>query len=319
MPIIRESSYTRRPLLYFNSYLETLIPYFFTKVGLVPYQRERMELPDGDFLDLDWLKGGNRTLILVSHGFEGNAKDHFIENSAKFFHPKGYDILVWHYRSCSQEINRLPRFYDHGDIEDLQKVIETNSQDYDQVVLIGFSMGGTMVVNYLGSENVHEKIKGGLVFSAPFDLKASAENLERGFNRNLERSFLKKWKRKIQLKAEVFPDRFNLEGLEKVSGLGELYSRFLLQVHGYDDMEQYYQRWSSHQYIPKVNVPLLIVNALNDPLLSKNCYPVELCLESESVYLETPRFGGHNGFTRKHDGVYWYLTRIEEFLNDKIL
>lgn len=319
MPIIRESSYTRRPLLYFNSYLETLVPYFFSKVGLVPYQRERMELPDGDFLDLDWVRGGNKSLIIVSHGFEGNAKDHFIEKSAEFLHPKGYDILVWHYRSCSHEINRLPRFYDHGDIEDLQKVIEANCQDYDQVILLGFSMGGTMVINYLGSKTVHQKVKGGITFSVPFDLKASAEKLEKGFNKNLERSFLKKWKRKIQLKAEVFPEHFNLDGLEKVSSLGELYTQFLLDVHGYENMEQYYQRWSSHQYTPKVSVPLLIVNALNDPMLSKNCYPVDLCAQSDYVYLETPRFGGHTGFTKKHNGVDWYLTRIEEFLCEKIL
>lgn len=318
MPIIKESGYKRRPLLYFNSYLETLVPYFTTKVNQVKYERERLELSDGDFLDLDWKKSGGSTLMLISHGFEGNAKDHFIEKSTHYLSGKGYDVLVWHYRSCSREMNRMPRFYEHGDITDLNDVITHVEGGYQSIVLLGFSMGGTMVVNYLGNYS-EEKVKGGIAFSAPLDLADSAKQLTKGFNKQIEKSFLKKWKRKIRYKAEQFTDLFDLKELDKADSLENLHEKHVLPLHGYESMKAYYKKWSSLQYLKNVKVPLLIVNAKNDPMLSEHCYPYQLCEQNDHVYLETPRFGGHTGFTKKKRGTMWYLRRIEEFVQIRIL
>ncbi len=314
MPIITESSYTKRPLLYFNSYMETLIPYFTTKVNQVKFERERLELKDGDFVDLDWLSKNSNDLILISHGLEGNSKDHFIEKSATSLHAKGYDVLVWHYRSCSGEMNRLERFYEHGDIADLDEVIlHASKRNYQRIFLLGFSMGGTMVINYMGNRP-HPLVKKGIVFSAPIDLSAAAVNLSGGFNRQLEKSFIKKWKKKIERKAQDFPDLFDLEALNNASSLSDIYEQHILPLHGYPSMEDYNSKWSSVQFIPNIKVPLLIVNAKNDPLLSENCYPREVCEKSESVYLEIPKYGGHTGFTKLKEGKLWYIWRIEKFL-----
>lgn len=314
MPIITESSYSRRPLWYFNSYMETLIPYFTTKVNQVKYERERLELKDGDFIDLDWLSNDSNDLILISHGLEGNSKDHFIEKSAAALHAKAYDILVWHYRSCSGEMNRLERFYEHGDIVDLHDVIlHASKRNYQRIILLGFSMGGTMVINYLGKEP-HPLVKKGIVFSAPIDLNAAAINLSRGFNRQLEKSFVKKWKKKIERKALDFPNIFDLEALNNASSLREIYEFHILPLHGYPSLDDYNSKWYSAQFIPKIKVPLLIVNAKNDPLLSENCYPKEVCEKSKSVYLEIPKYGGHTGFTKCKEGKLWYVWRIEKFL-----
>ncbi len=294
--------------------METLIPYFTTKVGRVSYTRERLELDDGDFLDLDWLKSGAKDLIIISHGLEGNSKDHFIEQSVSALRKQGYDILVWHYRSCSSEMNRLPRFYDHGDIQDLHEVIQHAGKSYQNIKLVGFSMGGTMVINYLGSDNVDSNIKKAIVISAPIDLQAASENLNKGLNKFLEKSFLKKWKRKIRLKAINFPNLFDLSALERVTTLVELY-RYLIPLHGYETLGEYYEKWSCEQYLSKIDIPLLIVNAVNDPMLSRNCYPVEACKKSETVFLEIPKYGGHTGFTKRTDGKLWYVWRTEQFLS----
>ena len=319
MPIISESSYKKRPWYYFNAYLETLVPYFFTKTHWLDYERERIELDDGDFLDLDWLRKGSNKLIVVSHGFEGNSRDHFIEQSAAYL-SNDYDILVWHYRGCSEEMNRLPRFYHHGDLPDLHAIIThaAGAGQYSKVVLLGFSMGGSLIVNYLGSSGVHSSVQAGIAFSAPFDLKAASQKLKAGFNKYLRDSFLKKCKSKIVRKAAQFPDKFDLQGLDKIADLEELLERYVLPLHGFGSIQEYYAKWSGYQYLQQVRRPLLIVNAKNDPMLSAECYPSEAAANNAWVHLETPRYGGHTGFTKKIDGKRWYIHRIEAFIQEAI-
>ncbi|MEO9482992.1 MAG: alpha/beta fold hydrolase [Ekhidna sp.] len=317
MPIIKESSYLKRPAYYFNAWQETLAPYFLSKNNKVSYERERFELKDGDFIDLDWIRNDANALIIVSHGFEGNSQDHFIQESATYFASNSFDVLVWHYRSCSKDLNSKSRFYDYGDIHDLHEVI-THAMakgSYDQVVLLGFSMGGNFVLNYLGSEICGDSIKCGIVFSTPMDLSEASRKLSKGMNRWVERSFIKKFKRKIERKASVFPERFDLDKLKTINSLEELISTYVLsQNQGFSDISEYYSRWSSKQFLSCIKVPVLIVNAKNDPLLSKNCFPYDACEQHEFVYLETPKYGGHMGFSKKKDGKRWYVRRIEEFL-----
>jgi len=320
MPLIYESSYSKRPFLLFNSYLETLYPYFTTKVCQVAYQRERLELHDGDFLDLDWIENNSNKLVMISHGFEGNSKDHFVEKSASFLTGNGFDVLVWHYRSCGGEINRLPRLYHHGDIQDLADVVDhaIRKSGYQSISLLGFSMGGNLVVNYLGSNLVSPKIKGGIIFSTPLDLVGASQVFSKGFNRFLEKNFFKKLARKLAAKADQFPKLLDREALSKVKSLSELYEKVVLPLHGFPSLKSYYDQWSSQQFLPKIDLPLLIVNAQNDPLLSESCYLKEFCQSSDNIYLEMPKYGGHTGFTRKMNRELWYLWRIKSFIIEKL-
>lgn len=315
MPIIHESSYIRRPWLQFNAWLETLVPYYASQPARVAYERERLELADGDFVDLDWVRNGAKTLMIVSHGFEGNSKDHFIEEVCSCFNQ--YDFLVWHYRSCSGEVNRLPRFYHQGDIEDLDSVIKhaTSDRSYDRVILLGFSMGGNLVINYLGSKLEDDNVQCGIVFSTPMSLSQSAKKLHAALGGLVEKSFVKKWKRKIEQKAKIQPELFNLQKLQEINDLQELLAEFVLPHHGFKDLNEFYALWSSDQFLLNIEVPLLIVNAKNDPLLSSSCYPVEICEKSQYVFLETPKYGGHIGFDLRTDGIPWYAHRIRDFLN----
>lgn len=315
MPIIQESSYKKGPWYYFNAYLETLGPYLWGRRPEVAFDRERLELSDGDFLDLDWLIKGADSLIIISHGMEGNSRDHFIAESASFLSISN-DILVWHYRSCSGELNRLPRFYHSGDIADLDTVVHhaISTQRYTNLILLGFSIGGSLTINYLGSQFVHTSIRGGVVFSTPLDLLATSNKLRSGINRYLHRAFLNKWKKKIKSKAAQFPDRFSTEGLDDILRLDALLEKYVLQVDGFDTKEEYYEKWSSAQFLSAIQVPLLIVNAQNDPLISPECFPYQECASSEYVFLETPKYGGHTGFSKKKEGLPWYVFRINDFV-----
>ncbi len=298
--------------------METIIPSLFYKVKGIEYERERLELEDGDFLDLDWIRNGNKRLLILSHGLEGSSERHYIQRPAKYFSKKGWDILAWNNRSCSGEMNRLPRFYHHGATEDISSVIDKGlSNEYDEVVLIGYSMGGGMQQKYLGEREIDNRIKGAISFSVPCNVKDSAEQLRLSGNQMYERRFIKKLKEKIVEKSRLM--ELDIDGIDAVKTFPEFDERFTLRLFpGYKDTDDFYNKITSDQFLDKITVPILIVNAKNDPMLGEKCYPVELAKNSNLIHLEMPEKGGHVGFTTKIKDISYMEYAAEKFIEEVI-
>ncbi len=123
MPIVATSSYKPNPFYFRNRHLETLGPSLFAREEDIIYKRERLELTDGDFLNRDWLRNGQRRLVILSAGMEGDSQRHYIKRTAGYFFARGWDVLAWNYRGCSRELNRLPKFYSYADTNDFRIVI----------------------------------------------------------------------------------------------------------------------------------------------------------------------------------------------------
>ncbi|NQZ76711.1 MAG: alpha/beta fold hydrolase [Ekhidna sp.] len=319
MPILKPK-YHKRPWYFINGHFETVIPSLFFKVEGLPYQRERLELDDGDFLDLDWIKGGNNRLIVLSHGLEGSADRHYIKRPAKYFSEKGWDILAWNNRSCSGEMNRLPRFYHHGATEDIAAVIDYGiSKGYRQVVLIGYSMGGGMQQKYLGERTPDPRIKAAISFSVPCNVLDSVHQLQKKGNRFYERRFVSKLKGKILSKATLMELPIDVDRLKQVETFNELDTAFTLKVHPeYKDALDFYSKITSDQFLPNVEIPLLIVNAENDPMLGEKCYPFELAKQKDNIFLETPQLGGHVGFIYPEGHTSYMEHAAGAFIDDHI-
>ncbi len=302
----------RRPWYLFNRHLESAVPYWQYKIYEIPYDRERLELADGDFLDLDWIRSNSSKLIVMSHAMEGNSRDYFVERAAKYFSKKGYDILMWHFRGCSREMNRLPRFYHLGNSDDLQAVIQhgAGSGYYQKIFLVGFSMGGVTTLNYLHREKVHPLIAASIVFSTPLDLAESGKRISSGIERVYGQWFLRKWKTRIRRKAEQYPELFDLTRLEKTRTLEELHSKYTLHLHGFDSIDELYFQFSPMSFLDQFNHPTLIVNAKNDPVLGPNSYT-----KSTSKPVETwvPRHGGHLGFSLPGKSYSWMEMVAEHY------
>ena len=214
MPIVK-SKYTRPPRYLINGHFETVIPSLFYRVEGLRYERNRLELDDGDFLDLDWIKNGNKRLIILTHGLEGDSGRHYILRSAKVFSNKGWDILAWNNRSCSGEMNRLPQFYHHGATEDMAAVIDhALTFDYEELILVGFSMGGGMQQKYLGERKHDDRIIGAMSFSVPCNVLDSVIELAKPVNRFYERRFISKLKAKILAKADIMDLPISLEEIK---------------------------------------------------------------------------------------------------------
>ena len=317
MPLLPTPDY-QRPFFYFNSHIETIWPSIFRKVEGVIYQRERLELADGDFLDLDWVKSHQKRLVIISHGLEGNSHRHYCKGMAHFFGQHGWDALAWNCRSCSGEMNRLPRFYHHGATEDIAAVIDhALEQAYETVALVGFSMGGSLTLKYLGERSDHadHRIKSAAVFSVPCDLGSSARELDkpsRAFYRN---RFLKKLRKKIEHKAVLFPDVVSVKPFDTIRTFRDFDNAYTSPLHGFKDAQDFYTQASSGQYIHLIRRPTLIVNAQNDPFLPQECYPIETAKSSNEVFLEIPILGGHVGFSLPNRPENWMETRALSFCN----
>lgn len=256
-------------------------------------------MEDGDFLDLDWIRGGNKRLVILSHGLEGSSSRHYILRPAKLFSSKGWDVLAWNNRSCSGEMNRLPRFYHHGATEDIAAVVDQALKNgYEDVIMMGFSMGAGMQQKYLGERTPDARIKAAISFSVPCNVLDSADTLAMKGNRFYERRFVKKLKTKILEKANSIDLPIDPHRIANLQTFRELDKEFTLKIHTeYSDANDFYSRITSDQFLPNIKIPLLIVNALNDPMLGEKCYPTELANEMDNLFLEMPQYGGHVGFT----------------------
>lgn len=319
MPLIASSSYLKSPAYLWNGHVETIVPAVARRVK-VPYERERLELPDGDFVDLDWLDRGARRLLVLTHGLEGNSQRNYVQATARFFAQEAWDVLAWNCRSCSGEMNRLPRLYHHGEIGDFGQVIEhaLRTKDYEQIALIGFSMGGSITLKYLGvcGKELPDPVKTGIAFSTPCDIEASIRTLELPVNRFYKNRFYKKLRKKIELKAVQFPGLIDAGLLNQVKTWRDFDTFFSAPINGFDSPETFYRQASCVNYMEGIRVPALLANAQNDPILSPECSPLELCRRHPSVYLEMPARGGHVGFTLHRRGYSWMEQRAWEFIHN---
>ena len=319
MPVLPKPHF-RAPFWQFTKHLQTIVPSLFRKVVFEYQERERLELTDGDFVDLDWhfINSDRKKLVIITHGLEGDSQRHYVLGMAKIFTQNGYDALGWNCRSCGGEINRLPRFYHHGDANDLRYVIQHAIQQYhyEEIVLIGFSMGGSLSLRIVAEfpNEVPVQVKKVVAFSVPCDLLSSVKILSVGTNKIYGNRFLKKLGEKIKLKEEIFPDIISYKGYEKIKHFVDFDNRYTAPLHGFSDAYDFYTRASVKPLLKNIRVPSLMVQAMNDSFLSPECFCEEEAANSKFLYLETPDHGGHCGFQLPGNEFSWAELRALEFV-----
>jgi predicted alpha/beta-fold hydrolase len=316
MPII-QSTYQNPPGHLFNGHLETIVPSLLRKVQGVVYNREKIDTPDGDFLNLDWSKVGGSKLLVISHGLEGDSKRHYSMGLVKLFNQHGIDALAWNNRTCGGEMNLKPILYHHGASYDLNSVIEhaIASKSYEEIFLVGISMGGAQTLKYLGEKgtDLPGEIKKAAVYSTPCNLPSSAATLKLRRNLFYKNRFLGKLKKKMEAKALQFPDLIDLDLLRKVKDFDTFDTHFTAKLHGFKDAADFYQSVSADNWMSEIAIPTLIINALNDPLIGKDSYPIKLAESKSEIILEMPKRGGHTGFVVSGQEFTWAEYRFLDF------
>ncbi|KJD33092.1 alpha/beta hydrolase [Tamlana nanhaiensis] len=317
MPLIQ---HTYKPPFYFkNGFVATVYSGLVRSVNLIQ-ERERLVLSDNDFLDLDWSFSSQKTnkLIILLHGLEGHAKRPYITGTAKLFNEHGFDALAVNFRGCSGEPNLNYYTYHSGFTPDLKEVVQyaIRLNKYSEIYIKGISLGANILLKYLGEETVLPKeLKKAVAVSVPCHLHGSCQELSKIKNKPYHDMFLKDLLKALKAKQERYPNYISMDTLNSIKTLFDFDTVYTAKAHGYKDAVDYYTQNSSLQFLPNINIPTLIINALNDSFLSPECFPVKEAKGNKNLFLEMPEYGGHVGFIDKNN-VYYNEKRALEFITE---
>ena len=320
MPLVSQSEY-RAPFLFSNRHVQTVYPTLFRKVPGVDYVRERIDMPDGDFVDLDWSSVGSNRVGIVLHGLEGDSTRAYVAGMVKALNRRRWDAVVFNFRGCSGECNRRVRFYHSGDTEDLHAVVShvLSKAKYSELAMIGFSIGGNMVLKYLGERErkAASLISKAVALSVPCDLADGAREMDRWFNRLYLKRFLRMLCDKVRMKALIMPESMDGSGCGRLKNFKQFDDRYTAPIHGFASAEDYWEKASCKPCLPAIRTPTLLISAADDPFLPDSCYPVEEARANPKIFLEIPKKGGHVGFVAFNDGgEYWSESRALAFLEE---
>jgi len=318
MPLLNDNY--KPPLLFRNSYVATIYAGVLRTVDKVIQHRERITLLDGDFLDLDWSYPEHRTgkLVILLHGLEGSAQRTYMLSSAAAFNAENFAVCAVKFRGCSGDTNTKFRSYHAGATEDLDAVVThiLKLGTYTNIFLKGFSLGGNLLLKYLGVHRALPKqIKGAVAISVPCQLGDSLNQLLLPKNKIYAARFKKRLVSKLLLKQAQFPERITIEKIRSINTLKDFDNCYTSQAHDFIDAEDYYNQCSSRQFLQHINIPTLIINAKNDSFLGELCYPVEEAERNKQLFLEIPEYGGHVGFYENGNQTYTE-RRAVYFLNE---
>lgn len=307
-----------------NPHLQTLWGKFLRRQPAYPTRLERLDTPDGDFLDIHHLDApaGAPVLVLL-HGLEGSIRSHYIQALLGEASRRGWRAAVLIFRSCGDELNRTRRFYHSGETTDIAFAIEHLLEAFpeSEMVCAGVSLGGNVLLKYLGErgDSVSPRVRGAVAASVPFDLSRSARHIDRGFSKVYRRSFIKSLKRKATEKLKTFPDLASRDALDSAVTMFEFDDTFTAPVHGFRDAADYYARSSSIKWLKGISVKTLLLSAVDDPFLPEQVLDDvrDLAAVNPALELELTPGGGHVGFVggrNPFEPAYYLEGRAGDFL-----
>jgi predicted alpha/beta-fold hydrolase len=310
MGSIKRSSF--RPAWWLpGPHLQTLWPSLSRPRPRPDLTRRRIELADGDFVDLA-IGHGNGPRVLVIHGLEGGLESHYAATLVARLEHDGFQPIFLFLRGCSDEPNRLDRAYHSGATEDLAEVLAVLGTDPQgpPTAAVGFSLGANLLLKYLG-ETPRPSVACAVAVSVPFVLRDAMLRLDIGLSRIYQRYLLGKLQASVRRKFANRPFPLDVD-LDAIRDFNTFDDSITAPLNGFAGVFDYYSRASCRQYLPNIGTPTLIIHALDDPFMFPTTVPQEHEL-GPGVTLELAAQGGHVGFIagrwpwRAH---YWLEDRI---------
>ena len=306
-----------------NPHAQTVWQAFAPRHGPRRSERERWELPDGDFLDLVWLRGTTGPLIVVLHGLEGSFDSPYAQSLLAAFEDRDWGACLMHFRGCSGEPNRLRRGYHSGETSDLAALIARLRGEFPRrpIGVVGYSLGGNVLLKWLGEAGAGADIDAAVAVSAPMRLDQCALRMDQGLSRFYQTHLMRRMKRSYQRKFRARDNPpFPLTALARLSSFRQFDQHITAPLHGFSGADDYYQRCSSRRYLAGIQVPTLILHALDDPFMTPGVIPDQREL-SASTRIEVSTHGGHVGFISGGSPWrprYWLDHRIPAWFEQSI-
>lgn len=286
-----------------NRHVQTILPSLSVpRPDCPPLRRETLELPDGDATVVDWLvetehSAETAPLLVILHGLEGSAKSSYARQLLNAAAEAGWKASVLHFRDCGDYRNRLPRRYHAGETNDIRYFLHKLRTDGHRGPLMaaGYSLGGNVLLKYLGESGVDTPLLAAAAVSVPLNLHVSARELTKGFSRVYQNYLLRRMKKSVVRKFNRHTAAFDWDRAMAATTFAEFDDAVTAPLHGFASKDDYYDRCSSMHFLAGIERPTLIINALDDPFMSADVIPPEDRL-SPSVTLEVSDHGGHVGF-----------------------
>ncbi|MBI3312957.1 MAG: alpha/beta fold hydrolase [Candidatus Omnitrophica bacterium] len=304
-----------------GGHLQTIAGALFRQTPSIPLQRERIETPDGDFLDLDWFSTGQKSpLVIILPGLGSSSEASYIRTLFKEIQNRKWQAVTLNARGTTG-LNRLPKTSHGGQTEDLDWVIRRiiENQHAEKIFLVGYSIGGNQILKWLAEkgENVPAVIEKAVAVSVPYDLAQTSRNLDRGFNRRVyTRTMLEGLKKIVLEKEKKFPAAMDYQKVKSAATFKVYDREVTARLNGFQNESDYWTKSSSAKDLEKIRKPVLLIHAKNDPFLPVRDLPLEEIKKSRFLHLLLTRDGGHLGFVsaRRPD---WLEKTILEFLQSK--
>jgi predicted alpha/beta-fold hydrolase len=322
MPLIHANF--RSPWWMPGGHMQTLLPVIMRPLKPAD-QTFLIELPDGDQVAADFYPALNidtqttsarNKLLIVTHGLEGSSRQPYVLGICHAAQQNKFDVLAWNLRGCGDIDNRLPKLYYSGCSEDLDAIITwAEQQDYKDIYLAGYSLGGNVVLKWLGEQGTaanDRHIKCVATASVPVDLKGCVQTLDHWGKMIYRQRFVSDMKERLRRKAKKFPGVIDLSNLSNVKTLADYDEFFSAPLNGFKNADELYKKCSAKHFLQGITVPTLLVSATNDPFLSDSCFPRTLAQEHPLLTLELTRTGGHVGYL-SHKGEWWMDRRFLDF------
>jgi uncharacterized protein len=293
----------------------------------VTFKRERVATPDGDFVDFDWLEGDSeKPIFVLFHGLEGSSRSHYALACAREAATRGWGFVVPHFRGCSGEPNATVRSYHSGDVGSIEFMLKTVAIKAKNrpICAAGISLGGNALTKFCGTtllENpaAHARLRCAASVCAPLDLGISGERIAKGFNMLYTHNFLRTMKHNAKFKATKFPGTFDVERAQSAKTMADFDDAYTAPVHGFSSVTDYYRRASCRPDLLHIQLPYLLIHALNDPFVPDYLAPKSHEVGAR-VTVELPTTGGHVGFVSGAfpGNLNWLPNRLMNFFEEHL-
>lgn len=292
-----------------NRHVQTIFPRFIQKRAKLDYRKEKLTLPDGDFVNLIWAGDVQRSsgLIAMFHGLEGSIRSHYANDMAANFVKQGYAVVMMHFRGCGGEQNATPRAYHSGETEDAWYFLNWLDKKFPETrkAAMGFSLGANMLLKLLSEQPKQRIIKAAMAVSAPFNLAICSNSINQGFSKVYQKYLLNSMVNNLLLKMRKIDYgtllKVNESQIKQFKSFRDFDEHVTAPLHGFVDADDYYQKCSSQNFLNIIDTPTLVVHAKDDPFMHESIMPNANAL-SPSVCLELSEKGGHVGFMQ---GTPW--------------
>jgi len=310
-----------------NPHIQTLWPSAFRPTINLIRQRERLLTKDNDFFEVDWHGGGQKGVVMLLHGLTGSSNSHYILGLQRVLADAGYRVVAINFRGCSGLHNLKAGSYHAGFTDDIEQLYQLIKVRYagQPVYSIGFSLGGNMMLKWLGENASNIDVKAAIAVSVPYRLAACADRIDQGFSKLYRYHLISVMKKQLANKKRFLAVQGLKHELERLDMLGDLRKiktfwqfdhRVVAALNGFDDVHDYYAQCSSVSYLKNIKTRTLLVNALDDPFMVPAALPIKQELASDTRLI-TPKQGGHVGFIMNKGWVleYWLESLALKFLS----